>query len=204
MRHNSHKTSTSAQLHSEMILLNIVGEAVVEVSNTFNLSDEDRTKYDKVRKMSPRKNVPYERFLLYSRQQIEQEPFQQFEADLKKLVCSCELVVQMDEIVRDCIFIGVRDSALCLEMIRTQDLTLEKACELGRLAETSTKQLQCHQGEFKKTNKLFQYQLMMCYLPRKMIRVRIVKIKRKTLACVNSAITHIHETNAQHMAKVLS
>ncbi|KAJ8886843.1 hypothetical protein PR048_013055 [Dryococelus australis] len=59
--------------------------------------------------------------------------------------------VPADKITRDCVFMGVRDSALQQEMLRTQDLTLEKACELGRLAETSTQQLHCLRGEIKKT-----------------------------------------------------
>ncbi|KAJ8879225.1 hypothetical protein PR048_019831 [Dryococelus australis] len=43
--------------------------------------------------------------------------------------------------IQNCIFMGVRGSALRHEMLQTQDLTLEKACKLGRLAETSTQQL---------------------------------------------------------------
>ncbi|KAJ8885844.1 hypothetical protein PR048_012050 [Dryococelus australis] len=48
---------------------------------------------------------------------------------------------------RDCIFMGVRDTALQQEMLRINHLTLEKVCELGKLAESSTQQLQCLQGE---------------------------------------------------------
>ncbi|KAJ8882335.1 hypothetical protein PR048_014137 [Dryococelus australis] len=55
------------------ILLNLVREETVEIFKTFNLLDENRMKY-KVHKMFEsyfqlRKNMPYERFLLYLRNQ---------------------------------------------------------------------------------------------------------------------------------------
>ncbi|KAJ8895858.1 hypothetical protein PR048_001198 [Dryococelus australis] len=118
------------------ILLNLVGEDAVEVFNTFQISDKYHTDYGKVLEAcvaycKPRKNVPYERFLMYSRKQKENEPFQLFVNDLRKLVRSCEFGEQSDAIVRDSIFMGVRDTALQQEMLRINNLTLEKAYELG-------------------------------------------------------------------------
>ncbi|XP_063227048.1 uncharacterized protein LOC134533454 [Bacillus rossius redtenbacheri] len=129
------------------ILLNLVGEDAVEVFNTFNLSDDDRKQFDAVIaafKMyaSEKRNVLYERFVLYSRKQKEGEPFQQFITDLKKLVRSCEFGSQTDEIIRNCVFMGVRDKTLQKEMLPTKYLTLEKACDLAKLAEISDQQLQ--------------------------------------------------------------
>ncbi|KAJ8888505.1 hypothetical protein PR048_007996 [Dryococelus australis] len=133
------------------IFLNIVGEDSVEIFNTFNLPDEARNDYKEVIKafenyIRPRRNVPYERFLLYSRKQKEGEPFQQLITDLKTLVRSCEFDDQVNDIVRDCIFMGVCDKILQKEMLQTQHLTLEWACELATLAEVSQQQLKCLQS----------------------------------------------------------
>ncbi|KAJ8873163.1 hypothetical protein PR048_026780 [Dryococelus australis] len=92
------------------IFLNIVGEDAVGIFNTFNLLDEARNDYKEVIKafenyIRPTRNVPYERFLLYSRKQKEGEQFQQFITDLKTPVHSCELGDQVNDIVRDCVFI---------------------------------------------------------------------------------------------------
>ncbi|KAJ8886981.1 hypothetical protein PR048_013195 [Dryococelus australis] len=90
----------------------------------------------------------------YIQEKSEQEPFQQFVTDLK----NCEFVVQADEIVRD-VFLWVSWTLHynrkcydgCQEFCITTDLALEKAYELGRLVETSTQQMQCLQGQIKKT-----------------------------------------------------
>ncbi|KAJ8873251.1 hypothetical protein PR048_026885 [Dryococelus australis] len=91
------------------ILFYLVGEDAVEVFNTFQISDKDRTDYSK---------------------QEDNEPFQLFLNYLIKLVHSCEFREQSDAIVGDCIFMGVRNTAFQQEMLRINNLTLEKACEL--------------------------------------------------------------------------
>nr|XP_022902184.1 uncharacterized protein K02A2.6-like [Onthophagus taurus] len=94
------------------ILLNIIGEEAVHIYNTFNLSDEDRKKYEKVMKafedyMNPNKNVIYERFKLFNKKQEEMESFDNF-------------------VTKDRIALGVTNKNLQERLRGKEDLTLEK------------------------------------------------------------------------------
>ncbi|XP_071057612.1 uncharacterized protein [Onthophagus taurus] len=88
------------------ILLNIIGEEAVNIYNTFNLSDEDRKKYEK---------------------QEEMESFDNFVTELKKLAVSCEFGDQRDSLIRDRIALGVTNKNLQERLMGKEDLTLEKA-----------------------------------------------------------------------------
>ncbi|XP_039299843.1 uncharacterized protein LOC120355483 [Nilaparvata lugens] len=122
------------------ILLNVIGEDAVELYNTFNLDDTGKSDYDKVIKQfqeyaDPKKNIVMERFHFNSRSQQENEPFNNFLTDLKKLVKSCEYKDQTDSLIRDRIVLGVFDKGLQERLLRVQDLTLDNAIDFCRAAE---------------------------------------------------------------------
>lgn len=122
------------------ILLNVIGEDAVELYNTFNLSDGDKSDYEKVIKQfeeyaDPKKNIVMERFHFNSRDQQENEPFNNFLTDLRKLVKSCEYKDQTDSLLRDRIVLGVFDKGLQERLLRVQDLTLNNAVDFCRAAE---------------------------------------------------------------------
>ncbi|KAJ8892943.1 hypothetical protein PR048_005524 [Dryococelus australis] len=130
-----------------VVFLNIVGEDAVKLFNTFKSSRGCKKKYEKVIEafenyVRPKKNVPYKRFLLYSQKQ-KGEPFQHFLTDLKKLICT---YLDQGDILRDCVFMGMYDKTFQKEILKTQELALEKACELVNLSETSRQQLKCLQN----------------------------------------------------------
>nr|CAD7569538.1 unnamed protein product [Timema californicum] len=88
--------------------------------------------------------------------QKPQEPSIDFELDVKVFVnsgkcvlhtkdpsrddelklLSCQFHDQSDDIVRDCIFMGTNDPALQKELLQAPSLTLEKACDLVKVAES--------------------------------------------------------------------
>ncbi|KAJ8887453.1 hypothetical protein PR048_013668 [Dryococelus australis] len=72
----------------------------------------------------PRRNVPYARSAIFSEAK-------RGEANLKTLMCSCEFGDQTNDIIRDCLFMGVCGKILQKEILETQHLTLERACELA-------------------------------------------------------------------------
>ncbi|XP_035220342.1 uncharacterized protein LOC118193371 [Stegodyphus dumicola] len=124
------------------LFLNAAGEEAVEVFNTLNLSTGDQGNYEKVLERfeaftTPRTNVVVERFLFNKRKQEEGELFDCFVTDLKKLVKSCEFGEQSDSVIRDRIVLGVSDASLQERMLRENNLSLEKAIELGKAAELS-------------------------------------------------------------------
>lgn len=77
------------------IFLNFIGEDAIDLFNTFNLAEEDKKDVEKIKKafeeyIDPRKNVIYERYLFYSRNQKENEEFEYFLTDIKRLCATCE------------------------------------------------------------------------------------------------------------------
>ena len=75
------------------ILLNFAGEDAIEVFNTFEFSEGEDKKLDKVIKQfetycSPRKNVVFERYQLWKITQKESETVDQFVTRLKNKVKS--------------------------------------------------------------------------------------------------------------------
>ena len=98
-------------------LINVIGEEAREVSSTFQWeTEEDEQKIEEVLKAfqrycKPRKNVPFEQFLFYKRQQEPGESYDQYRTALRKLAEGCEFDrITPEEILRDCLVFGIRDA----------------------------------------------------------------------------------------------
>lgn len=124
--------------------LNAIGKDAVEVYDTFNLTQIERTTYTRVIKSfedfcKPRKNIVYERYRFGSRNQKEGEPFDVFLMDIKKLARHCTYNDEED-MIRDRIVLGVTDSKLRTRLLEEKELTMDKAIEKSRASEASKKQ----------------------------------------------------------------
>ncbi|KAJ8975158.1 hypothetical protein NQ317_014532 [Molorchus minor] len=140
----SEKDSKSSDIKAS-ILLSLAGEEAVELFNTFGLSEADSLEEEKILDTfeaycNPKKNVVYERYKFYKRDQLDGENFEQFLAEIKKLSQSCEFKVLLDKMIRDRIVIGINDENLQERMLRTTNLDLKKAIDCCRAAEVSKKQ----------------------------------------------------------------
>ncbi|GBN25570.1 hypothetical protein AVEN_229414-1 [Araneus ventricosus] len=127
-----------------VIFLNAVGEETIELFNTFDLQEEDRSDYDKVltafeNHITPKTNVVVQIFIFNSRMQDIDECFDAFYTDLRKLVKSCEFGNQADSVVRDRIVLGIADSGLQERVLREGNFSLARAAEICRAAEFSKK-----------------------------------------------------------------
>lgn len=127
------------------ILLNFIGEDAVEIFNTFGLSEEEKKNEKEILKAFenyciPKKNVVYERYQFYKRDQKMGEPFELFLTDIKKLAQSCEFENLKEQMIRDRIVLGVRDENVQERLLRTEGLTLSKAIDVCRVAEISKSQ----------------------------------------------------------------
>ena len=91
----------------------------------------------------------YERYCFWSRDQIEDEPIDKWVKDLRTMTKNCEFENQEDNLIRDKIVFGVRDSRVKERMLRETDLTLEKAVEICRAAESTKSQMRemCQQSQ---------------------------------------------------------
>ncbi|XP_077255650.1 uncharacterized protein LOC143893810 [Temnothorax americanus] len=134
------------------ILLNIVGEDGIELYNTFNLQEAERYNLAKVLQCFeeycvPKKNIVYETFKFSSRMQQEDEKFDSFLAEIKKLSQTCEFGTMADRMVRDRIVLRIKDKVLQERLLRVEDLNLQKAIDYCRAAEVSKVQANSLQGD---------------------------------------------------------
>ena len=125
------------------ILLNAAGAEAQEVHDQFTWAlTEDKEDYQTVLKKfdsycRPRKNLVYERYCFYTRDQCEEEPVDKWVKDLRVIAKKCEFETQEDSMIRDRIVLGVHDKRVQERMLRDSNLDLTKATELCRAAESS-------------------------------------------------------------------
>ncbi len=134
----------------------------------------------------------YERYCFWSRDQVEDEPIDKWVKDLRTMANNCEFDNQEDNLIRDKIVFGVRDSRVKERMLRETDLTLEKAVEICRAAESTKSQMRemCQQGqgteqacisEVKKRGDIIHNESR----PRTDMQDRNVRKERDTFKCYN-------------------
>ncbi|XP_065891680.1 uncharacterized protein [Dysidea avara] len=131
--------STEDDLRQISALLYCMGE---DILNSTDISNSDRKKYDRVIAkfdsfFKVRKNVIFELARFNRRSQLDGESVDQFIATLYKLADSCDFrdSQMRDEMIRDRIVVGIRDSALSERLQMDAHLTLEKPKKLVRQRE---------------------------------------------------------------------
>jgi hypothetical protein len=117
-----------------------MGDMADEILSSFGLSEEESGKYDTVKGrfegyFVKRRNVIYERAKFNMRRQQEGEPVDEFITSLYSLVEHCDYGVLRDEMIRDRIVVGIRNTALSEKMQLQSDLDLQKAIKQAREAE---------------------------------------------------------------------
>ncbi|XP_018377969.1 PREDICTED: uncharacterized protein LOC108770761 [Trachymyrmex cornetzi] len=143
------------------ILLNIVGKDGVELYNKFNLEETEKKNLAKVLQCfeehcNPKKNVVHATFKFFSRIQQEDEIFENFLTDIKKLSQMCEFGIMTNRMVRDKIVFGIRDKALQDKFLKMEDLNLQKAINYCRAAEIREKNLQSKLKKYSLRKKVTQ------------------------------------------------
>ena len=133
-------------------LLYTLGEDAEDVLSSTNISEDNRKKYSEVMSkldsfFQVRKNVIYEHARFNRRMQLADESVEQFITNLYQLVEHCEYGNLRDEMIRDRIVVGIRDSALSERLQLDPDLTLEKAKKLVRQREAVHEQQQFLTGK---------------------------------------------------------
>lgn len=129
-------------------LLTVIGEDAREVYGTFSWDTAgDDTKHTKVlEKFSeycePRKNVPYERYKFNQRGQEPGESYDRYRTALKKLAEGCDFGnINAEEVMRDRLVFGIRDSRVRERLLREDKLTLKRTDELCHAAESVSTQM---------------------------------------------------------------
>ena len=126
-------------------LVYCMGEEADDIMSSFGLSDEDSKKFETVKTkfeahFVKKRNVVYERAKFNLRKQEEGELVDSFITSLYKLAEHCNYGNLRDDLIRDRIVIGVRDTKLSLKLQLEDALTLEKAISLARQNESLKQQ----------------------------------------------------------------
>ncbi|CAB3229058.1 unnamed protein product [Arctia plantaginis] len=135
------------------LLRNMMGPEAARILQTLPIKDENAEKYTNVIDaiklfVSPQINNSFERFKFNERKQRYGEPFEMFLTNCRELIKTCEYNVTSDseplenQILRDKIVHGVYDKAIQENLLRIENLTLEKAIHYCRTSEQSKKQVQ--------------------------------------------------------------
>ena len=113
-------------------------------------NDDWQTVLDKFRHYcKPRQNTVYERHCFWSRNQGNCELIDQWIKDLRIKAKLCEFGDQEDLMIRDNIVFSVNDERVKERLLRESDLSLSKALDVCRAAETTRAQLKAMTSEAK-------------------------------------------------------
>lgn len=154
--------NTAVDARKIAILLNIIGEDALEIYNNFKLTEEQLKKYTVVVEFfknycNPKKNLRYNRFIFYNRNQDENEQFDHYLIEIQKLVKCCEFKTgSVDDMLIDRIILGIANKDLQARLLRTDDseLTLAKTIEFCRIAEVTKVQVKKVQEDTSNINEV--------------------------------------------------
>ena len=126
-------------------LLYCMGEEAENVLSSTGISDDDKKKYDKVMEkfdlyFAVRRNVIFERARFNRRVQHEGESAEVYISELYELIEFCDYGNLKDEMLRDRLVVGIRDTSLSEKMQTDPALTLEKAKTMIRQREAVREQ----------------------------------------------------------------
>ena len=138
-------------------LVYTMGDPADDILSSFGLSDEDKKKFEVVverfeRHFVKKRNVIFERAKFNQRKQEDGESVDDFVTALYCLSENCQYGDLRDEMIRDRIVVGLRDSSLSEKLQLEADLTLEKAVATARQRESVKKQQRVIRAEDSPSN----------------------------------------------------
>ncbi len=128
------------------IFLHTIGEEALEVYDTFTFTETEQDKIEPlIQKFegycTPRKNTTYERYVFNTCIQ-NGRTLDAFLLDLRSKAKTCEFGTLQDSLIKDRIVCEIDDKSIRERLLRDSDLTLEKAIDIVRAAETSKNKVQ--------------------------------------------------------------
>ncbi|XP_062529147.1 uncharacterized protein LOC134200371 [Bombyx mori] len=135
-----HKEEGSVQAS---LLINLIGTEGFDVYETFKFSNDTEKddvtvllkKFDEYFGVKP--NVTLARYNFYMRNQEGGESIDQYVTALKLLSKTCEFKTLEEEFIRDRIVCGIKNTIVRDRLLRTDDLTMDKAIKICKVDEVS-------------------------------------------------------------------
>ena len=131
-----------ALIKQKAILINCLSDEAMQVYNSFKI--EENTTVQNIFKLFENyiigsTNDTYERFKFNKRSQNEEENFDSFLADLQRLIKTCNYCPECEQsLLKDRIVLGVRDSQTQKELLKINDLSLQKTIDICKASEKAT------------------------------------------------------------------
>ena len=140
MARKSEKDKCSAFLY-------VIGQKGHNVYNAMNVDDSQHDKIDVLftkfeEYCKPKRNVTVERYHFNTRMQDMAEPIDQYITDLRLIAKNCSFGDLEDQLIRDRIVCSVKSNKVKQQLLKTKDLTLDKALTICREDEQSKKHIQ--------------------------------------------------------------
>ena len=140
MARKSEKDKCSAFLY-------VIGQKGCDVYNAMNLDDPQHDKIDVLftkfeEYCKPKHNVTVERYRFNTQVQDKAESIDRYVTGLRLIAKNCSFGNLEDELIRDRILCGVNSDDVKQQLLRVQDLTLDKALTICRAYEQSKKHIQ--------------------------------------------------------------
>src|ERR1700733_94346 len=86
-------------------------------------------------------NVTFERFIFNQRTQENNERFDVFLGEIRRLAKSCQFEGMEEQLIRDRIVVGIKDDATRRKLLQIRELTLDKAIDVCKASESAGQQL---------------------------------------------------------------
>ena len=135
------------------MFLHVLDDEALRIYNGFyfETDEDDRTLEEVIAKFTEfvigEENETYERFKFNQRQQSSTETFDNFLADLRGLVKSCNFCDNCrDSLIRDKVVTGIYDHQIRTDLLKERKLSLEKCIDICRSGEDAKAQGKALQG----------------------------------------------------------
>ena len=135
-------------------LLAVIGKEANKVFRTFTWASPDDAKkiaavVSKFEEYCiPRENTIYERFLFFTRDQRESETVDQYLTELRQIAANCDFEsITPDQLLRDRLVTGTKTAKVRENLLKEKKLTLEKAIDIARAAESTAVQMKVMSAE---------------------------------------------------------
>ena len=140
MARKSEKEKCSAFLY-------VIGQKGRDVYNVMNLDESQRDKIDVLfnkfeEYCKPKQNVTVERYHFNTRVQDKGEQIDRYITDLRLIAKNCSFGELEHELIRDRVVCGINSDDVKQQLLRVQDLTLDKTLTICRAYEQSKKHIQ--------------------------------------------------------------
>ena len=128
------------------IFLHTIGDEALEVYDTFTFTETEQDKIEPlIQKFesycTPKKNTTYERYVFNTCAQ-NGRTLDVFLLDLRNKATTCEFGSLQESLIKDRIVCGIDDKSVRERLLQDNDLTLDKAINIVRAAETSKTQVE--------------------------------------------------------------